>query len=209
MRFAKDKLAGGGGKGFTLVELLVALAVTGIVLGAVAGLAYAMSTANDSADDTSEKQSQVRYATLRITELIRHCKLVCGAAGDDLVLWRADDNDDSRININELVYIRRGPGRDLLRLGEFSSSETQVVNLSDIETLVPEDYDFSFVRLIGQCSGVEFLLDTGPSQTKLVGILFELVESNAVRHYEISAGVRGWAGYLLGADGEIVDGDDD
>ncbi|MCH7559430.1 MAG: prepilin-type N-terminal cleavage/methylation domain-containing protein, partial [Planctomycetes bacterium] len=79
-------------KGFTLVELLVALVVTGIVLAAVATLAFAMGTANDVADDSSQKQAQVRYATLRISELIRHCKLICGTPGSDVAVWRADDN---------------------------------------------------------------------------------------------------------------------
>ncbi len=59
-------------RGFTLVELLVALMVTSIIFGAVATLAYAVGTAHDASDDTSQKQTYVRFATLRISELIRH-----------------------------------------------------------------------------------------------------------------------------------------
>ena len=48
------------GKGFTLVELLVALMVTSIILAAVATLAFAMGSVKDSTDDTSSKQAQLR-----------------------------------------------------------------------------------------------------------------------------------------------------
>ena len=84
-------------KGFTLVELLMALVVAGIVSAAVVTLAFAVSSANDVTDNTSQTQAYVRYATLRISELIRHCKLVCCMPGGDLVIWRADDNDNGRI----------------------------------------------------------------------------------------------------------------
>jgi len=94
--------------GFTLVELLVALVVTSIILAAVATLTYALGSANETSDDTSEKQAQVRYATLRISELIRYCKLICAAPGDDLAVWRADDNADGEINPQELVYLEMG-----------------------------------------------------------------------------------------------------
>ena len=39
------------------------------------------------ADDTIRAQMQLRYTTLRISELIRTSKLVCAAPGNDLVLW--------------------------------------------------------------------------------------------------------------------------
>jgi len=67
-------------KGFTLVELLVALVVTSIILAAVATLAYALGTVNDSSNDTAVKQAQLRYATLRISDLIKYSKLVYAAS---------------------------------------------------------------------------------------------------------------------------------
>ncbi len=195
-------------KGFTLVELLVALVVTGIVLAAVATLAFAMGTANDVADDSSQKQAQVRYATLRISELIRHCKLICGTPGDDLAVWRADDNGNGQININELVYIERGISGDYLRLCEFPSSDTSPVNLSDIETLSTSDYSVTYVLLVPQCSNVQFSFDAAPPNSRLVSIAFDVLENDIVRQYQISAALRGWAGNLLDGSGNIVSDDD-
>jgi prepilin-type N-terminal cleavage/methylation domain-containing protein len=198
-------------KGFTLVELLVALIVTGIVLAAVATLAFAVGAANDETDDTSQKQAQIRQATLRISELIRHCKLICGTPGDDLAVWRADENDDGQININELVYIERGTGWDILRLCEFPSSDTSPVSLSNIETLSTSDYIVTYVPLVPQCSNVQFgFLPELPPKSSFVTISFDIVENDIVRQYQISTALRGWAGNLLNDTGDsLVSSDDD
>jgi prepilin-type N-terminal cleavage/methylation domain-containing protein len=197
--------------GFTLVELLVALIVTGIVLAAVATLAFAVGAANDETDDTSQKQAQIRQATLRISELIRHCKLICGTPGDDLAVWRADENDDGQININELVYIERGTGWDILRLCEFPSSDTSPVSLSNIETLSTSDYIVTYVPLVPQCSNVQFgFLPELPPKSSFVTISFDIVENDIVRQYQISTALRGWAGNLLNDTGDsLVSSDDD
>jgi len=197
-----------GCRGLTLVELLVALAVSSIVLSAVATLAFAMGTADKSTSDMAFKQSQVRFATLKLSDLIRHGKLVCGMAGSDLAIWRADDSNDGRINMNELVLIERGAGHDYIGLCEFSASEVSVISIGGISGLRADDYSNSRVRLVPHCQNVAFLFDVSPPDTRLVNIAFDLSEDNVVHHYQINAGLRGWAGNLL-VGGEIVSGDDD
>jgi len=200
-------------KGFTLVELLMALVVAGIVSAAVVTLAYALSTANDVTDDLSQTQAYVRYATLRISELIRHCKLVCGMPGGDLVIWRADDNGNRQINVGELVYIERGPSRNYLRLCEFSSNNA-VVKLSDIDELTTKwwlsygCYE-SYTQMIPQCSNVEFLLDVPPPNSRFAGISFDVVENSVAHRYQINTALHGWSGNLLDGTGEVVSSDDD
>jgi len=178
--------------GLTLVELLIALMVTSIILTAVATLAYAMGAANDATDDTSRKQAQVRFATLRISELIRHCKLIYDAPANSIVLWKADTNGDDKVDLNELVYIEAGQGRDYVQLREADNSP---------------------VVLIPQCSNVQFQFDEPLLplwQRKSVSISFNLSENDVVHQYQINAALRGWAGYLLNEAGdELVDSDDD
>lgn len=194
---------------FTLVELLVALVVSSLILTTVATLAFALSRANDATDDTSRKQAEVRYATLRISELIRQCKLICGTPGGELAVWRADDNSDRQINVNELVYIERGTDKKCLRLCEFPASDTSVVPLAAVATLSPGGYSARRVTLMPQCSNVEFLVDVAPPRTRFVSISFNLAEDGAIHHYQINSAVRGWAGNLLSADGQSVVTDDD
>ena len=202
--------------GFTLVELLVALTVSSVVLTAVATLAYALGAATDSTDDTSRKQAQVRYTTLRISELVRQCKLVCFAGASDFAVWRADDNEDGRINFSELVYIEKGAGANHLHFCQFPISwgSDPVVNLSDIRAFstswwVARNMAVESTAIVPQCSNVQFSFDVLPPRTQFVSISFDLVEDNKPRQYQINSGVRGWAGNLLNAAGTALVSDDD
>jgi prepilin-type N-terminal cleavage/methylation domain-containing protein len=202
--------------GFTLVELLVALMVTSIVLAAVATLAFALGRVNDATDDTSYKQAQVRYATLRISQLIRNCKLICFASADDFAVWRADDNNDGQINIGELVYIERGPNRDILQLTEFHSSSSAAINLSSIQGRATNWWtaycsSATFIQLVPKCNNVQFSFDVlSPlSRSRFVNISFEIVEGGIAHQYQISARLRGWAGNRLDAAGTAIVSDDD
>lgn len=199
--------------GFTLVELLVALVITSIVLTAVATLAFALGTVHESTDDRAEKQAQVRFTTLRISELIRHCKLICSTGSNDLALWRADDNGNGQININELVYIERGSNGDHIRLYECNSASNPVIMLSDIDSVGTSwwlgFYDSeTYVGLVPQCANVQFRFDASAPQSKFASISFELSENDDVRQYQISACLRGRAGHLLDGNGNIVSDDD-
>ena len=196
-------------RGFTLVELLLALIVTGILLAAVTTLAFAVGAANDTTDDESQKQSQVRYATLRISELIGHCKLICGTPNNEMAVWRADDNGDGQININELVYIEKGAGNDYLRFCEFPLSDASIVNLSDIQTLSTSSYSVTYVPLIPQCVNVQFNFDVLPPYSRFVSISFDVLENGIIRQYQINTSLRGWAGNLLDAGGNNIVSDDD
>jgi len=179
--------------GFTLVELLMALVVTSIVLAAVATLAYALGTANERSDDTSQKQAQVRYATVRLSELIRYSKLVYAASESEIVLW-LDYNRNEQLEDLELVVIKKVLlENDDIQLCEGSSAPEPGV-------------------LIPRCGNVQFRFDEPalpPTKRKFVSISFELVENGVVRQYQINAALRGWAGHLLDGSGNIVIGDDD
>jgi len=200
--------------GFTLVELLVALSVTGIVLAAVATLAYALGNLNDSTNDTSQKQAQVRYATLRISELLKNGKLICGTADNDVAIWRADDNSDAKINPGELVYLEAGSSRNYLKLLEFPAVTSPIVALSNIlsgtaKASLISSYDERRITMIPVCSNVQFVVTPAPPYTKFVTVSFNLVEDGATRRYEITGALRGWAGNLLSTDGSSIVSDDD
>lgn len=213
-------------KGLTLVELLVALMVTSIVLTAVATLAYALGTVNEASDDTSRKQAEVRYATLKISELVRHSKLICATPGNDIVIWKADDSpSNNRIDVLELAYIENAAEENCVKLLEFSfcpslleswfvsqSSQIDVLGQSGTKDLFIEQCTETRSYLIRECSNVEFLFDDDelPPWSRLLTISFEVQENEVLHSYQISAALRGWAGNLLDSSGEIVSsGDDD
>lgn len=202
--------------GFTLVELLLALSVAGIVLAAVATLAFALSSAASSSDDTAREQAELRYTTLRVTELLRNCRLICATSDSDLAVWQSDDDSDSQIDVNELTYIQKGSASNYLRLCQFPSSATGTVALGTI--LSPDDYtDTTYVNLIPQCSNVQFILrdengadsTVSPPLTKFVSVTFNLTENGVSHQYQISTALRCWAGNLLNSTATAIVSDDD
>lgn len=209
--------------GFTLVELLVGLVVTGIVLAAVATLAFALGAANQTSGDTSQKQAQVRFATLRISELIRHCKLICGTTGDDIVIWKADDNPENGvIDALELAYIERGSSADYIRILEFTycpeslgswfrtiPGQVDAVGQTWPKDILVSQCEKRYIQVLPQCSNVQFGFDVLPPYSRFVNISFDLVENDVAYRYQMNAGIRCWAENLLSENGTSLVSDDD
>jgi prepilin-type N-terminal cleavage/methylation domain-containing protein len=197
--------------GFTLAELLMAMVITSIILGAVATLAYAVWVANDTGNDTTYKQAQVRYATLRISELIRNCRLVFDKTTEGLAVWRADGDGDGQIDVNEVIFLGKCSSGDCLQFIEFSGGPSP--GFSETETIVPyllsATINRTYTTLVPKCSNVQFVTDVPPPWTRSVSIFFELQEGGVTNSYQISATLRAWAGHLLNQTGSLVSGDDD
>jgi type II secretory pathway pseudopilin PulG len=199
---------------FTIVELLVALVVTSVVLSAIAALAFAMGTATRSSEDVAFAQTEVRTATLRLVELIRNCRMICAAPGNDLVVWKSDDNGDERINLNELVYIESGSAHSVLQLGQFSApSNPQVaftsLSLAATKSSLAATYGQTDVTLIRSCSNLQFTWDQAPPLTRRLVVSFDLTEDSAVHHYQVDVAVLGSAANLLNATATDLVTDDD
>ncbi|MBP8911777.1 MAG: prepilin-type N-terminal cleavage/methylation domain-containing protein [Phycisphaerae bacterium] len=204
--------------GFTLVELLVGLMVTSILLSAVATLAFAMSRAATVGGDRARMQARIRPTTMYLSELVSNCKLICAAPDNDLVLWRADDNNNGRINLNELIYLERGSNRDMVRLCEFPPVNPPVnpeYTLSQLAQPLTKNqlrnlYSLKYTLLISDCNNVQFkFLDAEPPRTRLLVVTFGFFENGEYQRYETVVRVRSRADYLLSPTGVIVTSDDD
>lgn len=203
-------------KGFTLAELLITLIVTSILLAALATLAYAVSSATSSDSDIAVTQAHLRQGTLRLQELIRDCRLVCSMTVEDLAIWRADDNDDGAINVNELVYVERvnASGDETLQLCTFASTANPNVtytagSLSMTKSELISNYNETYIPLIPQGDNIQFTLDLGPPSTRQVTVSFDMTQDNVVNHYEVHTTLRAWAGHLLNNAHDALVSDDD
>ena len=189
--------------GFTLIELLVALTVMGIILASVTTLAYTVGNASDIAGDNSRDQSQLRYAMLRFSELIRNSLLVFPGSTGDLAVWRNDDNGNSQIEITELVYIERGIERNYLRLLEFYSPSSNPyidpdhIQNGNIKVWADAQCQQRYTYLITDCNNVQLGIDVMPPDTKLISVSFWLNENEVLRPYQLVAALRCWAGNLV------------
>jgi prepilin-type N-terminal cleavage/methylation domain-containing protein len=203
-------------KAFTLVELMVGLMVTSVILSAIATLAFALNKGSTVGSDYASTQAQIRRATVYVSDLVSRCSLICAAPGNDLAIWRSDDNGDGQINLNELVYLERGPNRGYLRLCTFTSAANPKIDLSVLGVSTTKSqylsvYGGSSTPLIPMCNDAQFLfLDATPPKTGLLGITFGFKENGVFRPYNMVVAARCRAAHLLNAAGsELVAKDDD
>ena len=200
-------------KGFTLAELLIALVVTSIILTAVSTLAFALSSAKSTTDNTSRIQAQVRMTMLKIQELIRNCNLICSVSDEDIAIWSYDNNNDNKINIDEIIYIECGSDKDHLFFCNFPSNNSSVITLDLIDSVSSQWWsaysnDIERVRLLPECSNVTFQFDKIPPQSNLVCISFDVNENGIIKHYQVNTSIRGRKGNLLDENDSIVSDDD-
>ena len=209
--------------GFTLAELIIALVVTAIIMSAVTTLTFALGDVNEKSSQSFQEQAHLRYTMLRLPELIKNAKLIIATPGDDIVIWKADNNPaNGMIDILEIAYIEAGVNRNYIKLLEFTNcsetTESQFqANVSPIAYLdqganknaLKIKCDYSQISLIPECSNVSFVFDEAAPWTKFVSISFNLHEGNEINNYQINMSLRSWAGYLLNSDGtDIVSNDE-
>jgi len=203
-----------------MVELMVAMVVTGFITAAAATLAFAFSSANETSDEISVKQAQIRFANLRLKELISHSKLVCAKTNQDLILWAEDADNDNKMDVEEVVYIETGPDNDYIQLLEFKTAEPWLVSgfggCNQIASLGVYDVKLSFMggttyyrtRLIQSCSNISFTLDKAAPRTEFVSISFDLDVDGISQTHQINAKLKCWADNLLSSSGTLVSDDD-
>jgi type II secretory pathway pseudopilin PulG len=190
--------------GFTVAELILGLSVMAIVLAAAATLAFAMGSANSVTSKMSERQAHLRFANMRIGELIRTSRLVFEYEDQDdvLVFWVEDKNNNGKINGDEVAFLYAGnhsvednnptsveivefPGQ-AMRVPEFGS-----LNNIDVSKLY-DNTEERVTELIADCSNVTVSLDVSG---KFVTVEFDLKDSGSTKTYQICGVVRAMAGF--------------
>ncbi len=199
--------------GFTLAELLVALMVTSIITTAVVTLSYAMGQVSAQSRENTQAQARLRYTRLKLADLIGHARLICAQVGDDVAIWRGDDNSDNQIQIDELVYLERGASQDYLKLLSFSSGLTGGLDMDDIrgsgfKSLLISSTDETEITLLDDCNNVTYIFDVPPPDAKLLCVRFGMDENGEQRQYEMTGVLRGQAGHLLDSSDDLVSDDD-
>jgi type II secretory pathway pseudopilin PulG len=92
-------------RGFTLAELVLALAITTVIGLAVTAVAAAVSNFNQRAEAYYECLQTGRVAAGRLEAMMRPALLVTAASGDNMVVWTDDHTDPGNINVSEVAKI--------------------------------------------------------------------------------------------------------
>jgi len=186
--------------------------VTGIIFSAIAALAYAVGSANDSSNEQSSSQARIRFVTVRISELIKHAKLVTLSGTDDLAIWTSDSNGDNQINPGEVAFIETGPAGNYIWLLEFQNTPSGTVDLEKLadgsaKSFLISSGDEIRTEIIPQCSNVTFNPAGVDHNSSFVCISFDITVQLRTEHYQISSNIRSYAGNLI--DGSTIATDDD
>jgi hypothetical protein len=208
------------------------MTVMAIILAAVATLASAMSNADRETKNMSEQQAQIRYTTMRITELIRNASLIVSVTDPRIgfCIW-TDSDEDGRADGTELVYIEidialnlaesmdLGTGRSLRSNGQSAIEILEFLTQGDTFT-ISEIEDATarggclgngtsrFTTVIPECSDAEVFVD---KNRKFASLKFTVNENGRDIQYQISGTRRCSVEYALDSGGELIfpDTDDD
>ena len=93
------------GRGFTLAELVLALAITTVIGLAVTGVAAAVSNLNQRAEAYFECLQNGRVAAAKLETMLRPALLITAASGSNMVVWTNDTADVGKINVSEVAKI--------------------------------------------------------------------------------------------------------
>jgi prepilin-type N-terminal cleavage/methylation domain-containing protein len=214
--------------GFTLIEVLVAMTVMSIILAAVATLASAMSNADRETSNMGIQQAQIRYTTMRLTELIRNASLIV-PVNDPRVgfcVW-TDTDQDGRADGTELVYVEidialasaeelaladgtqyKTTGQSGIEMLEFLT-EGLTFTISEIEDATARSTGtFRSTSVIPECYNAEVFID---NDRKFISMKFTVNENGRDIQYQMSGTRRCSAGHVLDSSGELIypDTDDD
>ena len=92
-------------KGFTLLEMTMAMAITAITGLSVAGATVALSRAHQDTEGFYQSLQTARSAMMRIQRSIQGAKLVTACTGTTLVLWANDTNGNGTIDADEVLLL--------------------------------------------------------------------------------------------------------
>ena len=219
-------------RAFTLLEVLTAMTVMTIILAAVATLASAMSNADRETKNMSEQQAQIRYTTMRITELIRNASLIIPVNDPrvGLCVW-TDSDEDGRADGIELVYVEinislvsateltlddgikyESTGQGGIEILEFLT-QGDTFTISQIEDATARGTCLGsgtsrFTTIIPECYDAEVFVD---NDRKFASMKFTVNENGRDIQYQLSGTRRCSAGHVLNSSGELIypDTDDD
>lgn len=97
-------------RGFTLTELVLALALSGLIGSAAVVVLYSVSTTMTAEVEFRRAMVRRQVAISRLGAITRSAGRVLDLSGDRLTLWTGDANRDDRPNLSELMLISWQPG---------------------------------------------------------------------------------------------------
>jgi len=116
----------GSRRGFTIFELMLGMIVTALVTAATAALLSAVAQGWKQSNDAGNGSNIVIQTHLRLQKVIRAAKQlgavrtgsIEGTNSADVLIWKADTNQDNQVQVSELALLEHTPSDKKLRYYE-------------------------------------------------------------------------------------------
>lgn len=99
--------SGGRGAGFTMVEILIAMAITALIGTGVSVMLVSVSNGTTSQSDLRRASVKEKVIAMRMNTAIRSSKIVLDQGPDYLVLWMGDERANGLPDLSEIRRIDR------------------------------------------------------------------------------------------------------
>ena len=170
-------------RAFTLVEVLLALAITALVGLSVAAMLTATAYGTTSRQEMRGLLVKTQTISARLSAAIRTSREVLypnagqPTSNDYLVLWTADENDDSVKQNNEVRLIERSTVDNELDSYVDSTDTADFSNVAAFRTQALASYPS--VRWARGVTTLSFQATTDPADTMLLSYHFTVAEGQA------------------------------
>ena len=195
-------------KGFTLVELAMAMLICSIILLATASLSFAMRQGQEVTEMMTKNQVAIRTTAVRIGELVRGSVQVWMADDGDLVLWLGDTNANMQIDTSELAYViadtAGGKIKTMTCPGLVTAVTIAQIYDGAAESTIRSSNLQTEITLASGCSNMQFYMQG----SRFVVLQYQMMEESGLRDYQVCARLRGSAeAWISGSVMTAVDDD--
>ena len=175
-------------RGFTLVELLIALAISGLVGAGVSAMLMAVSYGTSSSHDLRGLLVKSKTIDARLSSAVRTCQRVLAAGSDYLLLWAEDTNADQVTDNAEVRLIDRDTGNDVLNHYADNTAGGVYVDAATFRTAALAS--FTAEPWGTGVTTLSFVLDAAAPATKLVSYTIGLQNGDVSETLVGAAAVR-------------------
>jgi type II secretory pathway pseudopilin PulG len=172
-------------RGFTLLELILALGGTALVAAAITAMLVSVSYGTSSTQDV--RSLAVKQKTLggRFAAAVRSSRTVLATGSDYLVLWIADTRENDAPNLSELRRIERTGGNEIWCYSADPSLSDPNDPNGDTEYTLDQDFDAITSALAGGGSFPGELWATGVT-AMTIGLDEATAQSAAMVGYQFT-----------------------
>lgn|GEM_PF-4482420 len=210
MRLHNAKLRRRGGRGITLIEMLIAVSITAAAAGVVATLVSSTSTATSAQADGRRNLARIQAAKAIIGDELHNARAIL-ASGSNYLIWWSGDNPVSAVtpnravNLSELRLLEVDTTTNELKVwaitwpDNYSASNIIAAdtayaansNWYNVCQAAKNNANFTSAMIISNCTGMTVTLDASSfAASRMASCTLTITDQNITRRVLVSGSIR-------------------